>query len=186
MKRSTKYAIAGGIGLAAVAGLAYAANEVNEHRKMGRMFAPHEMFKQMDKDQDKALTLGEVNAAIGERFAMADSDGDGSVAKSDVVSAVEANAPHKKMKRFSGHFADRLFVGSDLNEDGTLTKQELENRIAKMYALVDWNDDGKVEMAELRRMRMAFGPPHHRGGPKGPKGHKRGWFGGEPEGKPAE
>ena len=37
-------------------------------------------------------------------FAMADSDGDGSVAKSDVVSAVEANAPHKKMKRFSGQF----------------------------------------------------------------------------------
>ncbi len=166
MKRTTKYVIAGGVGLAVVAGLAYAATEVNEHRKKGRMFAPKAMFNIMDVDKDKALTLEEVNAAIDERFALADTDEDGSIAKSDVVAAVEANASHKKLKRHSGRFADRLFVGSDLDEDGTLTKQELKNRAAKLYALADWNDDGKVEFKEVRRIRMAFGPRggrHHKG-----------------------
>ena len=182
MKRSTKYAIAGGIGLVTVAGLAYAANEVNEHRRMAKHFTPHKMFSQIDVDQDKSVTLTELNTAIGEKFAMADADGNGSVSKSDVVSAVEANAPHDKIKRHSGRVADRIFAGSDLNEDGILTKQELENRVAKFYALADWNDDGKVEMAELRRMKMAFGP-RHRGGKKG---YGRGWFGGKPETPPTE
>ena len=89
----------------------------------------------------------------------------GQVLKGDVIAALEKNIDSKRIKRRSGRLADRIFSGADINEDGALTKDELMNRVAKLYALVDWNDDGKVGVEEVKRMRaiMPLKDRRHKG-----------------------
>ena len=156
MKHRTKVILASGIGLIAVTGIAFAAKGYQDHKKWRSQFSPQKIIEQMDTNSDNAISLAEFNAAVDKRFVLADIDGDGSVQKTDVLNAIEANAPFEKMKRHSGRIADRLFVGMDIDDNGTVTRSEVENRLAKFYALADWNDDGKVEMAELKRLRASM------------------------------
>jgi Ca2+-binding EF-hand superfamily protein len=156
MKRSTKIIITSGAVLIALSGIAVAAKGYQNHQRIKKMFAPERIMQQLDTNGDNAISFDELNFAVAKRFAYADGDGNGSVIKADVVSAIEENAPFKRMKKHSGRVADRLFIGIDINQDGTMTKSEIENRLAKFYALADWNDDGKVEMAEMKRLRSSM------------------------------
>lgn len=167
MKRTTKVIIFGGLGVLAVTGIAMAAKGYGEHRQMKRMFSPAKILEHVDQNADKAISLEELNGAMSKQFALADTDGDGSVNKVDVIAAIDEHAPAKRIKRHSGRITDRLFIGADVNDDSIITKDEIENRMAKFHALADWNDDGKVEMAELKRLRASmpgrWGKKHRRG-----------------------
>lgn len=109
------------------------------------------MFEKADTNSDGAITLDEVNARMQERLSQADSDGDLSVTKSEIIAAIEQHADHRRAKRFSGTIADRLVYHLDVDDNGSVTLSEVENRVGKLFALMDFNDDGKVEKAEIRR-----------------------------------
>ncbi|MCG6856497.1 MAG: EF-hand domain-containing protein [Salaquimonas sp.] len=172
MKTSTKVILAG-LAVTAVAGSAYAAQ--NWHRygpgayqRMGKA-----MFDKIDTNNDGAVSQDEMTKALGFRFDEADTNKDGSVTKAEIIAAVESNAKFPGAKRFSGRISDRIVYQFDLDENGNVSRSEIENRANKVFALVDWNDDGKVEVAEIRRMAGMFGGRHH--GMRGPGWGGSGW-----------
>lgn len=156
MKKNTKIILFGLAGLLTVSGIAVAAQGYQRHSEMKRMFSPQKMLERFDKDADQAISIEELNAAAAERFAMADKNADGSIAKADVIAAIEENVESDRFKSRSGRITDRIFAGADINQDGNITKAELENRIGKFHAIADWNDDGKVEIAEMKRLRHSM------------------------------
>ncbi|MDJ0615059.1 MAG: hypothetical protein QNJ29_15435 [Rhizobiaceae bacterium] len=166
MQRKTKIIAIASVGVLAISGIAFGAKGVQEHREMHRIFSPQKLMEQADTNKDNAIALDELEAVVASRFGLADTDSNGSVTKGDVIVALEKNIESKRIKRRSGRIADRLFAGSDINEDGNLTKDELSNRIVKMHALVDWNDDGKVSRDEIKRIRtiMPGKRRHQKGG----------------------
>lgn len=123
---------------------------------MRGMFSPQKILAELDANADEAVSVDELKAAVSKRFNLADTDQDGRVNKSDVIAAIEANAPIDRMKRHSGRVTDRLFIGADINSDGTIEISELENRMAKFHALADWDDDGNVNIAEIKRLRSTM------------------------------
>lgn len=108
-------------------------------------------FERADTNSDGAITLEEVNARMRERLSQADSDGDSAVTKAEIITAIEQQADHRRAKRYSGTIADQLVYRLDLDDNGSVTLEEVENRAGKLFALMDFNDDGKVEKAEIRR-----------------------------------
>ncbi|MCB1449975.1 MAG: hypothetical protein KDJ67_07630 [Nitratireductor sp.] len=180
MKTSTKYVIAG-IAVVATAGAAFAAQGYRHHGDRARMAM--EMFNKADADGDKAISLAEMMAALTARFDKADGNGDKSVTKAEVIAAVEGDPQMSRAKRWSGRIADNVVYRLDLDDNGSVAFTEVENRAKKLFALLDRNDDGKLELAELRRD-MGGMRGHHRQG----KGR---WWGGDDAGgdaaeKPAE
>ena len=161
MKTSTKYVIAG-LAIAVTAGAAFAANGYRHHGDRARMAM--EMFNKTDKDGDKAISLDEMMAALTERFDKADADGDKSVTNAEVIAAVENNPDMPRARRWSGRIADNVVYRLDLDDNGSVAFGEVESRAKKLFALLDRNDDGKLELAELRRD-MGGMRDHHRRGP---------------------
>jgi len=154
MKTSTKIVI-GGVALVAVAGAAIASEGIRRHGDRERM--GQKMFQAADTNADQAVSQEELLAALGGRFATADADKDGKLSKAEIVAAIEAAPEIGKGRHFSGRFADRMVFRLDLDGDGFVALTEIENRSRKMFALADWNDDGKVEIVEIRRMHPGMG-----------------------------
>jgi Ca2+-binding EF-hand superfamily protein len=125
------------------------------------------IFERTDTDKDGKITLEEVKAVIGERFRKVDADGDMVVTKAEIVAALESDKQHPRLVRHAGRIADRLVLRFDLNEDGSVTLEEIGNRAEKRFALLDRNDDGFVIAGEVdpirgarRGMRRWFGRWH--------------------------
>jgi Ca2+-binding EF-hand superfamily protein len=131
------------------------------------------LFAEVDANADNAITAEEVSAALNKRFTEADGDKDGSLTKAEIISAVE-KIGEGRMSRFSGRFADAMVLRADINEDGKVALTEVENRARKLFALMDFNDDGKAEKAEI-----AKSMPHRGGHSLGGKGRHHGWGGGD-------
>ncbi|MEM9329985.1 MAG: hypothetical protein AAGA53_01590 [Pseudomonadota bacterium] len=156
MEKRTKIALAGTAVLVALSGIAFAQN-VDERKQMKRFFSPEKLMQRVDTNGDLSASREEVSALAQGYFAEADADKDAKLTKAEIVTAIEASEVPERMKKRSGRIADRIFRQGDVNEDGSLTMIELENRIAKFHALADWNDDNSVEVAELQRLRGSFG-----------------------------
>ena len=166
MKRNTKIILAS-VAVLAVAGGAALANHGWKMHKGKR--AALEFLRAADADKDEALTLSEINTAIASRFNQADGNGDQSLSKAELVAAMESMSDTAFLKRRSGSIADRVVYRMDLNDDGLVALSEVENRVAKFFAVADRNDDGKVVIEEVRRLR-GVGHGRHRG-------HHRRWGG---------
>ena len=158
MEKKTKIII-GGVVLALIAGGgALASQGYKQHKAMKRMFSPQAMMTHMDTNGDLAISRDEVVAGVQKHFATADQNNDGSVTKAELVTTIESMDVPSKMKRRSGKIADRISSHADIDENGKIVASEVENRLMKLHSLADWNDDGVVEITELKRLR-----PHHRG-----------------------
>lgn len=164
MKRNTKIAIAATAALVTLGGIAYASQEYNDHRKMHREFAPEKIMKRVDTNGDGAAGKDEVFTLLQAYFESADINADGKLTKAEVVTAIDASPLPRFVKYRSGRMADRIILQGDINLDGFVALEELQNRVGKVHAIADWNDDGKVEMAEAKRLRAGFGRHHRKGG----------------------
>ena len=127
---------------------------------MHRLISPQALMERADANNDQMLSVEEVLAAVKLKFDQADQDTNGEVSKAEIIGVIETMDGMSKLKRHSGKIADRVFRQLDINEDGKLANQEIENRLRKFYALADWNDDGAVEVAELRRTAVHRGGKH--------------------------
>lgn len=162
MKHKTKIALASIAGAVAVGGIAYGAQGYQQGKEMRRAFAPEKIMERVDLDGDKAASTEEMTTLATSLFTAADSDADGKLTKAEIVAAIDTGSMPEPIKRRSGRVADRIVGQGDINQDGTLELDEITNRIGKFHALVDWNDDGRVELAEAKRMR-GFGMRRNRG-----------------------
>ncbi len=163
MKRRTKIIIAGVAGAFALGGIAVASQSYSEHKKMKRLFAPEKIMEMVDRNGDFAASQDELSAYANSYFVLADADKDEKVTKAEIVAALENSELPTRLKDRSGKIADRVVRQGDIDQDGSLTFAELENRLLKFHALADWNDDKSVEIAEMKRLRGGFGRHGRRG-----------------------
>ena len=98
-------------------------------------------FERMDADKSGDVTFEEFSAAMGKRVTDADADGDGKITVAELADHIE----RMRAQRAAQRIIDRL----DANGDGVLTKEEIESRQKKRFALLDRNDDGKIERQEM-------------------------------------
>ncbi|MCB1382621.1 MAG: EF-hand domain-containing protein [Notoacmeibacter sp.] len=177
MKKTTKYALA----FAALAGLAGTAAVASDHfggerwghQMHGKMYGHHmrdgdmrgpgsemrmgEMFDKADADKSGDVSFEEFAAAMNSRIGLADADKDGKFTVAEIADAI--------VKMRAERAAEMIVKRFDTDGDGTLSAEEVEKRQKKFFAMLDDNDDGKVEKSELAK-RHGFGFPHW--GDRGP------------------
>ncbi len=141
MKKTTKLAIAF-LALAGSAGsVAVAADRDDGPGKGPR----HGMmrFDQLDADSNGDVSFEEFSAAMDKRFGSADADKDGKMTVAEVAAQIEKMRTERMAKRLIDRF--------DTDGDGAITKAEIEAQQKKRFALLDRNDDGKIEKSEMPR-----------------------------------
>lgn len=154
MKKTTKVAIA----FVAFAGLAGSAAIAKDGFGKFRDRAGHaqERFEKADADSSGDLTFEEFAAAFEERIGGADANSDGTLTVAEIATEIQ--------RRRAERMAMRIVERFDTDGDGQLTTAEIESRQKKMFALLDGNDDGKVEMDEVKRHRFGrHGKRRHHG-----------------------
>jgi Ca2+-binding EF-hand superfamily protein len=146
MKTSTRIALA----FLALAGLsgsaAYAADDQpgRDDRRSGMT-----RFDRLDADQSGDITFEEFSAALKSRIGDADKDHDGKMTVAEIATEIERMRAERMARRIIERF--------DTDGDGMLTAAEIESRQKKMFALLDRNDDGKVEKDEMPRGKFRHG-----------------------------
>jgi Ca2+-binding EF-hand superfamily protein len=149
MKSIVKIAVLGGICVAMAGSLAMA--DQKGHRKGGQ----GQRFEKLDANSDGALSVEEFVSGSTSHFDKTDTNSDGVLSEDELV--------ERMMRRRAERMAKRMIKRMDYNDDGKVTKDEVESRSRKRFALMDGNDDGKVDKSEMRsnaKRRGARG--HHR------------------------
>lgn len=121
---------------------------------------PARMLSQFDKNDDGFIDEKEAPAQIRQRFARIDSNGDGKLSKQELENMGDArNRPRTRKtetpqpeetasKKPDGDAPqDALFRLLDKDNDGKLSKEELEDAVRLLQR--DKNKDGAVDLQEL-------------------------------------
>ncbi len=140
MKTSVKVALAGGAlamtGALFLVGTSYADRGFGGHRFGMMSHGGHlarEMLRDIDTNNDGALSQEEIDAALDARFGEFDADADGS------LSLEEFQALWAEITR---PIAVRAFQFLDPDGDAAISKAELEDRFGSVVAHFDRNEDG--------------------------------------------
>lgn len=152
MKKTTTIALA----FVTLAGLA-GSSAMAQDRQGWRQDAG-QRFERADTDNSGDLTFEEFSAAFNDRLDGMDADGDGTMTVEEIAAEI--------MQRRAERMAQRLIDRFDTDGDGKLTTAEVQARQSKLFALLDGNDDGKLEMEEARRngFERFHGRRHGKGG----------------------
>ncbi len=105
-----------------------------------------DVFKQMDKNGDGAISKKEFDAFHNAQFREMDANKDGK------ITLEEMDVEHHKMKEPCKVSLDERFDESDINHDGALSKDEAEIGMPALFAHfdeIDTNKDGKISKDEL-------------------------------------
>lgn len=110
-------------------------------------------FERMDANKDGAIDQQEF--ATRQNLKDADANGDGTLSREELVTMIQKRQ------------ADRLTRRLDINGDGNVTLAEIEKQRSERFALLDRNDDGKLEAHELRGKHGGKGKFHRHGDRRG-------------------
>ena len=127
----------------------------DQPRRMGR-------WQRLDANDDGAIDQQEFVTV--QRLKEADSDGDGTLTTDELIAMIEK----QRVERMANRLTRRL----DVDGDGKVTLAEVEKQKTERFALLDRNDDGKLERDELRRGGRDGG--HRKFGRHGGRGDDRG------------
>ena len=144
MKTSTKLSLAFLTFAGLVSGAAYAAGPNGDGSggpQGGGGGGAMMRFDRMDTDNSGDVTFEEFSAMLKSRISEADADKDGKITVDELAAEIE--------KIRAERMAQRLIDRFDTNGDGVLTADEVDSRQKKMFALLDKNDDGKIEKDEM-------------------------------------
>lgn len=104
---------------------------------------PPRMQARLDRlDANKDGAIDEQEFATAQNLKDADANGDGTLSNDELVAMIQ--------KRQAERQAERLSRRLDIDGDGKVTIAEVEQQRAKRFALMDRNNDGKLEANELR------------------------------------
>jgi Ca2+-binding EF-hand superfamily protein len=121
----------------------------------------HRMAR-IDADKDGSVTMEEFSSAS--KMKEADVNNDGELAHDELIAMLQ--------KRDYERRAEQMTRRMDIDGDGKVTIKEIEQHRGKQFALMDRNNDGKLEGRELRRGH--FGGDDRRDGRRGERGERRG------------
>jgi hypothetical protein len=146
MMTRTKVLLAGAaavlIGGVALAGTSFAERGFGHHgMRMGMMMGGvgHEMLKNVDTNDDGALSQEEIDAAVNARFTEFDANADGELALEEFQALwAEITRP----------ISVRAFQFLDPDGDAALAKVELTDRFGSVVAHFDQNADGVLSPAD--------------------------------------
>jgi Ca2+-binding EF-hand superfamily protein len=153
MRKSITLALAFAALAGAVGTTAYAENNASAKMREGMMMRLNKAMK----DSDGTITFDQFSDAMNARLKKLVADNGGKLTVAQLADALEK-------VRFE-RMARRIIARYDTKGDGTLTADDITSRQKKVFALLDKNNDGKIEQGEL---------------PKGDRaGHRRQWGGGD-------
>ncbi len=95
----------------------------------------------LDANNDGVIDQNEF--AADARLKEADTNNDGVLSQEEVSAMI--------LKQMADRRAERMMQRLDIDGDGKVTLAEIEGQKAKRFALMDRNNDGKLEASELRR-----------------------------------
>ncbi len=150
MNKSTTLALAF-VALAGTLGAAYAQPQ-GDGAMRGRMMM---RLQKAVKDNNGAITFDQFSDVMDARLKKLVADNGGKLTVEQLADALEK-------ARFE-QMAKRIIARYDTKGDGTLTTDDITGREKKVFALLDKNNDGKIEQNELPK--------------RGPDGHHRRWGG---------
>lgn len=137
MRKSTKLALTFAALAGAVGTTAYAEN--NASAKMR-----DDMMMRLDKtmrDSNGTITFDQFSDAMNARLKKMVADNGGKLTVAQLADALE-KARYERM-------AKRIIERYDTRGDGTLTIDDITSRQKKVFAMLDRNNDGKIEKSEL-------------------------------------
>lgn len=165
--------LAASVAASALVGAALAQDKQRPDGRDGRDGRGGGMFSRLDTNNDGAITEDEFLSRSGGIVTRFDANKDGTVSKEEIEAAVAERVRRR---------VERMMAPFDANEDGSVSQEEFDSYRKKRFALLDRNNDGKVEQKEARvMMRMMGGHRGHHGWRghygyhgKGKGGHHRG------------
>lgn len=122
-------------------------------------------FATLDTDGSGEITVEDIEAARGNRFAEMDANGDGQVSEAEFIAHSQAQAAER---------ASAMFARLDADGDGVLSRDVLEARegggrmAARMIERADTDNSGGVSAEEFEAVKEKMA------GRRGGKGSKRG------------
>lgn len=137
MRKSTKFALAFVALAGAVGTTAYAENNASAKMREGMMLRLNKAMK----DSDGTITFDQFSDAMNARLKKMVADNGGKLTVAQLADALE-KARFERM-------AKRIIARYDTKGDGTLTTDDITGREKKVFAMLDRNNDGKIEKSEL-------------------------------------
>ncbi|QKD06606.1 hypothetical protein [Mesorhizobium loti] len=147
MRKSTKLAFAF-IALAGAVGSAAYAENIDSAKIRERTMM---RLDRAVNDNGGTITFDQFSDAMNARLKKLVADNGGKLTVAQLADALE-KARFERM-------AKRIIARYDARGDGTLTSDDITGREKKVFAMLDKNNDGKIEKSELPKGRR-FG--HHR------------------------
>ncbi|MFD1987766.1 hypothetical protein ACFSOZ_35690 [Mesorhizobium newzealandense] len=151
MRTTTKLALAFVALAGAVGTTAYAENNASEKMREGTMMR----LSKAIRDSNGTITFDQFSGAMNARLKKLVADNGGKLTVAQVADALEK-------ARFE-QMAKRIIARYDTRGDGTLTSDDITSRQKKVFAILDRNNDGKIEKSELPKGGR-FGRHHQWGG----------------------
>ena len=113
----------------------------------------HFKFEEVDANSDGKLTQDEMIAHMQARFSASDANNDGQVSEDELRAHMESEMRKKIDRRVS-----RMMLHHDDNEDGMLNMDEMKpKRMGKMMKRMDADGDGAISKAEFEAMKGKHG-----------------------------
>jgi Ca2+-binding EF-hand superfamily protein len=137
MRKSTKLALAFVALAGAVGTTAYAENNASERMRERTMMRLNKAMS----DSGGTITFDQFSGAMNARLKKLVADNGGKLTVAQLADALEK-------ARFE-QMAKRIIARYDTKGDGTLTTDDLTSREKKVFAMLDRNNDGKIEKSEL-------------------------------------
>ena len=142
----------------------------------------------LDADQDGVISAGEIaNAAVA--LKALDVNNDGKLTVDEIRPRGRGfgrgegpGGPGGPGGGGEGDFVERI-MSNDGNGDGKITREELPERMQRMFDRIDADGDGFIVRAEVEQMSQRFGGGGGQRGPGGP-GAQRGQRGGDRPDRP--
>ena len=137
MRKTTGLALAFVALAGAVGTTAYAENNASARMREGTMMR---LDKAM-KDSNGTITFDQFSDVMNARLKKLVADNGGKLTVAQLADALEK-------ARFE-EMAKRIVARYDTKGDGTLTTEDITGREKKVFAMLDRNNDGKIERNEL-------------------------------------
>lgn len=137
MRTTTKLALAFVALAGAVGTTAYAENNASEKMREGTMMR---LSKAMSTSNG-TISFDQFSDAMNARLKKLVADNGGKLTVAQLADAL-AKARFEQM-------AKRIIARYDTKGDGTLTSDDITSREKKVFAMLDRNNDGKIEKSEL-------------------------------------
>lgn len=147
MKTRTKIALAASF--AAIGGLALVGTSMARSGFHGFSKGGHGPFggaamiiEQLDTDENRRLTMAEIDSGIQSRIANADSNGDGNIDLEEFQPLLMEIMKPKIVDSFQ-------FLDAD--GDAVITPDEIQRPVNRIVSHLDRNDDGELTPNEMRK-----------------------------------